>query len=80
MATGPTHHLLVAKNLIFIRRTEYVYQFSPLNRDVFQIGSSGKQLPHADGNARLGIGVRQVAPVSKSELDSYKILLRWSTK
>ena len=62
------------KEFNFYPTNQYVYQFSPLNRDVFQISGSGKRYLTPMAVARLGIGVDQVAPVSKSELDSYKTL------
>jgi len=62
------------KELNFYPTNQYVYQFSPLNRDVFQISGSGKRYLTPMAVIRLGLRADQVAPVSKSELDSYKTL------
>jgi len=62
------------KEFNFYPTNQYIYQFSPLNRDVFQISGSGKRYLTPMAVARLGIRADQVAPVSKSELDSYKTL------
>lgn len=62
------------KEFNFYPSNQYVYQESPLNRDVFQIGNGGKRYLTPMAVARLGIRAEQVAPVSKSELDSYKTL------
>jgi len=71
-----------AEDVITISRKEfnfyptnlYVYQFSPLNRDVFQISGNGKRYLTPMAVARLGITADQVAPVSQLELSSYKTL------
>lgn len=62
------------KEFNFYPTNQYVYQESPLNRDVFQIGNAGKRYLTPMAIARLNIRFDQVAPVSKSELDSYKTL------
>ena len=62
------------KEFNFYPTNQYVYQFSPLNRDVFQISGSGKRYLTPMAVARLGIRSDQVAPVSKAELDYYKTL------
>ncbi len=62
------------KEFNFYPTNQYVYQESPLNRDVFQISGSGKRYLTPMAVARLGIRADQVAPVSKSELDFYKTL------
>lgn len=62
------------KEFNFYPTNKYVYQFSPLNRDVFQISGSGKRYLTPMAVARLGIQPDQVAPVSKAELDLYKTL------
>lgn len=62
------------KEFNFYPTNQYVYQESPLNRDVFQIGNAGKRYLTPMAVARLNIRSDQVAPVSKSELDFYKTL------
>ncbi len=62
------------KEFNFYPTNQYVYQISPLNLDVFQISGSGKRYLTPMAVARLNIRSEQVAPVSKSELDSYKTL------
>jgi hypothetical protein len=53
---------------------QYVYQESPLNRDVFQLTATGKRYLTPMAVGRLKIQPNQIAPVSKAELDSYKTL------
>lgn len=62
------------KEFNFYPTNQYIYQESPLNRDVFQIGNAGKRYLTPMAVARLGIRSDQIAPVSKAELDSYKTL------
>jgi len=62
------------KEFNFYPANQYIYQESPLNRDVFQINGNGKRYLTPMAVARLGIRANQVAPVSKSELDFYKTL------
>ena len=62
------------KEFNFYPTNQYVYQELPLNRDVFRISGSGKRYMTPMAVARLGIRADQVAPVSKSEIDSYKTL------
>ncbi|MEK7137998.1 MAG: hypothetical protein AAB787_00670 [Patescibacteria group bacterium] len=62
------------KEFNYYPTNEYVYQFSPLNRDVFQISTKGKRYLTPMAVYRLGISPDQIAPVSKLELDSYKTL------
>ena len=62
------------KEFNFYPTNQYVYQFSPLNRDVFQISGSGKRYLTPMAVARLNIRADQIAPVSQSELGSYKTL------
>ena len=62
------------KEFNFYPTNQYVYQASPLNRDVFQISGTGKRYLTPMAVMRLGIRAEQVAPVSQSELNSYKTL------
>ncbi|MEK9157734.1 MAG: hypothetical protein AAB638_00945 [Patescibacteria group bacterium] len=62
------------KEFNFYPISEYVYQESPLNRDVFQISGNGKRYLSPMAVYRLGIRAEQVAPVRKAELDYYKTL------
>ncbi len=62
------------KEFNFYPSNQYVYQFSPLNRDVFQISGSGKRYLTPMAVARLGLQADQIAPISKLEMDSYKTL------
>ena len=62
------------KEFNFYPTNQYVYQESPLNLDVFQITANGKRYLTPMAVMRLNIHPDQIAPVSKSELDSYKIL------
>lgn len=63
------------KEFNFYPANEYVYQISPLNRDVFQVGENGKRYLTPMAVARLGLRADQVAPVSQAELATYKTLL-----
>lgn len=62
------------KEFNFYPTNQYVYQESPLNRDVFQISGNGKRYLTPMAVMRLNIRADQVAPVSKAELDFYKTL------
>jgi hypothetical protein len=62
------------KEFNFYPTNQYVYQESPLNRDVFQISNGGKRYLTPMAVARLGIRADQVAPVSQAELNLYKTL------
>ncbi len=62
------------KEFNFYPTNEYVYQYSPLNKDVFQVTAAGKRYLTPMAVLRLGIRADQIAPVSKAELDSYKVL------
>ena len=62
------------KEFNFYPTNQYIYQESPLNRDVFQIGNGGKRYLTPMAVARLGIRAEQVAPVRQAELNSYKTL------
>ncbi len=62
------------KEFNFYPSNQYVYQESPLNRDVFQITGKNKRYLTPMAVARLGVTIDQVAPVTKAELDYYKTL------
>lgn len=62
------------KEFNYYPTNEYVFQESPLNRDVFQINGTGKRYLTPMAVYRLHITPNQVAPVTKAELDYYKTL------
>ncbi len=62
------------KEFNFYPANEYVYQYSPFNRDVFQVSAEGKRYLTPMAVARLGIRADQVAPISQAEMNSYKTL------
>ena len=69
------HAITISKKEFNIYPTnQYVYQESPLNRDVFQLTATGKRYLTPMAVLRLKIRPDQIAPVSKGELDSYKTL------
>ncbi|MBX4189875.1 hypothetical protein KW791_01075 [Candidatus Parcubacteria bacterium] len=66
--------IISKRELNYYPVNQFVFQEDPLNKDVFQLIGGGKSYLTPTAVRRMGIRDIDVAPVSKAELDAYKML------